>query len=435
MFSAYQIIEKKKYGGKLSKEEISWFITSMMNKTLPDYQVTAMLMAIYFKGMDDKETADLTDAMLYSGKTLTFKEPEIVDKHSTGGIGDKTSFILAPIAAALGIKVPMMAGRGLGFTGGTVDKIECIQGFNTSLSLNQFSEYLFKHNIVLIGQTEEIAPADKIIYGLRDVTATIDSIPLITASIMSKKLAEGANAMVFDIKCGNGAFMSNLKDAKALGKSLKKTANRFKKKCDVLVTYMSQPLGANVGNTLEIIECIEALKGHGQKDLLDLSYILAAHMVVLGGKAKNLNDGLKKVVEVIKNGKALDKFSEMISAQGGDGKVAYDYSKLPIAKNIYQVKANKNCYIKGFDTKGIGFLLVDLGGGRKVKTDIIDFGVGLVFHKKIGDQIKKGETIVSIYHNDNQANIIKETENKLLKNIITFSTKKCPAPKLIMATL
>ena len=269
-FSMYEIIDKKKRGKKLSKEEIDWVVQGLMKKKIADYQMTAFLMAIFLKGMTTEETAYLTDAMLYSGKVLSFEGQNVVDKHSTGGIGDKASFILAPIAAACGVKVPMIAGRGLGFTGGTVDKIESVKGFKTNLSLEEFQKRLNKKGIVLIGQTKEIAPADGLIYALRDVTATIDSIPLITASIMSKKLAEGANGIVMDIKSGSGAFMGSISDARKLAKSIIGTAKRFDKKSVALITNMDQPLGNAVGNSLEMIESVEVLKGNGPKDITEI---------------------------------------------------------------------------------------------------------------------------------------------------------------------
>ncbi|MFL5784128.1 MAG: thymidine phosphorylase, partial [Bacteriovoracaceae bacterium] len=285
-YQVYGLIDKKKNGEKLTRDEVMWFIQGYTTNIIPDYQMSAMLMAMFLKGMDVTETAALTDAMLESGAQVKFPGKNVIDKHSTGGIGDKASFILAPIAAAAGVKVPMIAGRGLGHTGGTIDKIEAVRGFRTALDLDTFRERLLKDNLVLMGQTPEIAPADRLIYALRDVTATIDSIPLITASIMSKKLAEGANGIVFDIKTGTGAFMRETKDARALGKSLIATSKRFKKKAVALITDMNQPLGCAVGHTHEIIESVETLKGNGPKDLTDLSVALAAHMIHIAGVEK-----------------------------------------------------------------------------------------------------------------------------------------------------
>jgi pyrimidine-nucleoside phosphorylase len=434
-FSAYELIDKKKRGEKLSKDEIRWLINSLMDKTLPDYQMTAMLMAMFLKGMNTEETASLTDAMLFSGKTLSFPGENVIDKHSTGGIGDKTSFILAPIAASCGVLVPMMAGRSLGFTGGTIDKVEAIKGYQTNLNLEKFKDLLLKNGLVLIGQTEEIAPADKIIYGLRDVTATIDSIPLITASIMSKKLAEGANGIVMDIKCGSGAFMKTKNQAKKLGDSIMKTAARFSKKATVLITDMNQPLGKMVGNSLEIIESVETLKGNGPKDLTDLSIELAAHMILQAGKAKNLNEAKTKAKKSIDDGSALEKFRIMISAQGGNPAFIENYDLLPKAKCMTQICSTKKGFIKSFENDQIGLALVELGGGRKVKTDEIDFGVGFCFHKRIGEPVKKGEAILTIYHNENQTQTVEKIQDHFLKQIIQISATKSKAPSLIYQTM
>jgi pyrimidine-nucleoside phosphorylase len=430
-FSPYSIIEKKKNKKTLTKDEIEWFITGLVKGTVKDYQMTALLMAIAINGMNDEETAYLTDTMLQSGEVFTFKEKNVVDKHSTGGIGDKTSFILAPIAAACGIKVPMIAGRGLGFTGGTVDKIESIKGFDPEISSEKFIKLLNKNNIVMMGQTENIAPADRIIYGLRDVTATVDSIPLITASIMSKKLAEGTNGLVMDIKVGSGAFIGKMSDGRELARCILSTAKRFNKKSVALLTNMDQPLGNMVGNSLEIIESIDVLKGKGPKDLTDLSIALAANMIHIGGKATNYRDAEKKARLVVENGKALKVFRTMLKAQGGDDKVIDDYSRLPMAKHRTQVLAPKHGYIKSFVNRDIGMMCTELGGGRKVKKDKIDFGVGFEFHKKIGDKVIKGEPILTIFHNKNQINKVAGVHGEFLKNIIKISTTKVVKPKLI----
>lgn len=434
-FQVYPLIDKKKRGEKLSEQEIKWFIQSYTDTKIPDYQMSAMLMAMFLKGMDITETAYLTDAMLESGKRLKFPGKNVIDKHSTGGIGDKASFILAPIASAAGVKVPMIAGRGLGHTGGTVDKIEAIKGFSTSLDLDTFSEKLNKEGLVLIGQTPEIAPADRMIYALRDVTATIDSIPLITASIMSKKLAEGANGIVFDIKTGTGAFMRTTKQARELAKSLIGTSKRFKKKAVALITDMNQPLGNEVGHSNEIIESIETLKGNGPKDLTDLSIALAAHMIHLAGVEKTYAKAHKKALEMVSSGKALEEFRKLLRSQGGDVKVVDDYSLLPMAPVKTQILAAKSGYIKMFDNTQIGLLLIELGGGRKSKTDIIDHGVGFTFHKKIGDKVKKGEPIFTITHHLKQADIVENIKQKFLKDVLTMSAIKVKTPKLILEIL
>lgn len=430
-FSMYEILDKKKRGNELTKEEIRWVIDGIMNKTVEDYQMSALLMAIFLNGMTTSETAALTDAMLYSGKVVKFEGRNVVDKHSTGGIGDKTSFILAPIAAACGIKVPMIAGRGLGFTGGTVDKIEAIKGFNTSETLENFEKLLNEKGMVLIGQTSEIAPADKIIYALRDVTATIDSIPLITASIMSKKLAEGANGIVMDIKTGSGAFMQSKPMARKLAKSILNTAKRFDRRSVAVISNMDQPLGDAVGNSIEIIECIDVLKGNGPKDVTELSLALAAHMIHIGGVEKTYEKALKKAKESIKNGEALKKFKELIKNQGGDEKVVDDYSRLPLASERTEVLAPKAGWIKSFKNDQIGLLCTELGGGRKVKSDKIDFGVGFVFHKKIGDKLKEGDSIFTIYHNKNQGKKVEQIIERFFNEVVKFSKTKVEKPNTI----
>lgn len=423
-FSMYEILDKKKRGGELSSDEIKWVINGLMDKSVAEYQMSALLMAIFINGMTVKETADLTDAMLYSGEVLNFDDPTVIDKHSTGGVGDKTSFILAPIAAACGVKVPMIAGRGLGFTGGTVDKIEAIDGFNTDISLKEFSDLIMERGLVLIGQTKDIAPADKVIYALRDVTATIDSIPLITASIMSKKLAEGANGIVMDIKVGSGAFMRSKGEAKKLAKSILSTAKRFNKKGVALLTNMQQPLGNTVGNSLELVECIDVLKGKGPKDLTEISLALAAYMVYLAGIEKSYAKALKKVKTAVKSGAALERFRELIKSQGGNDKVIDDYSLLPIAKHKTEVLAPNSGWIKSFQCDQIGHMCTELGGGRKVKADQIDFGVGFDFHKKIGSKVKKGESIFTIYHNEDQGDKVVYIINKFFSEIVKISKNK-----------
>jgi pyrimidine-nucleoside phosphorylase len=420
----YDIIAKKRDGLKLTAEEIKWFIDGVTSKTIGDYQMSALLMAIYLQGFDKAETAALTDAMLYSGKTLNFSEEKVIDKHSTGGVGDKASFILAPIAHACGVKVPMMAGRGLGHTGGTVDKIEAVKGFKTSLSLEEFESAVNEHGMALIGQTKDIAPADKKIYALRDVTATVESIPLITASIMSKKLAEGANGIVMDIKTGSGAFMKTRAKARALGKSLRDTATRFDKKMMTIITDMNQPLGDAVGNSLEIIESIETLKNNGPKDITEVSIQLAGGMVYLAGLAKTHKAGVKKAKEVLKNGKALESFRDLIERQGGDHLIVDDYSRLPVAKNQKEILATKAGYISAITCQEIGEHIVELGGGRKKADDQIDFGVGLIVHKRVGQKVKKGEALVTVYYNNGQEKIVSKIEEDILNKNIKFKATK-----------
>lgn len=422
--SIYSIIQKKRDRKVLSDVEIKWVIEELTFGRIPDYQMSALLMAIYINGLNVSETAALTDAMLYSGTVLDFKDKTVIDKHSTGGVGDKTSFILAPIAAAMGVKVPMIAGRGLGHTGGTVDKIESIDGFNTSVDLKRFSELLNKNNLVLIGQTSDIAPADKIIYSLRDVTATVESIPLITASIMSKKLAEGTSGIVMDIKTGPGAFMKTLDDARALAKSISDTALRFNKNIMTIITDMSQPLGMSVGNSLEIIESIETLKCKGPEDLVRISLELAGGMAWLAGVAKSHEDGIKKAKKVLENGQALKKFRELILAQGGDDGFIDDYSKFPSCQEKTEVCATKTGYISSIDSLTVGLLCVDLGGGRKSAKDKIDFAVGFVFHKKVGQKVEAGDILVTIHHHSHQVKLVRDMSEQFTGEIVEISELK-----------
>ncbi len=431
-FSAYSIIQKKRDKEKLTKDEINWFIKGLTEGYIADYQMSALLMAIYLCGMDIEETASLTDAMLYSGKVLNFPEQHFIDKHSTGGVGDKATFILAPIAAACGVKVPMIAGRGLGHTGGTIDKIEAIPGFKTEITLEEFEKLLRERGMVLIGQTKEIAPADKKIYALRDVTATVESIPLITASIMSKKLAEGAKGIVMDIKTGNGAFMSKLSDAKKLAESIRKTGLRFDKNMLTMITDMSEPLGNAVGNSLEVIESIETLKGQGPKDLTEISVALAGGMIYLAGLSKTLKEGIKKAQASIDDGSALEKFRELISNQGGDARVIDNYALLPQTKTTYEVKSVKAGFVTKMECTELGKHCVRLGGGRQKTGDKIDFAVGFVMNKKIGDKVAKGEPLMTIHCHDSQLAIAKSIGEQVIKKDITVSATKPRAKKKLI---
>jgi pyrimidine-nucleoside phosphorylase len=431
-FSAYSIIQKKRDKGRLTKDEIHWFIKGLTEGYIEDSQISALLMAIYLCGMNIEETAHLTDAMLYSGKVLNFPEQHFIDKHSTGGVGDKATFILAPIAAACGVKVPMIAGRGLGHTGGTIDKIESIKGFKTEISLDEFEKLLRERGLVLIGQTSEIAPADKKIYALRDVTATVESIPLITASIMSKKLAEGAKGIVMDIKTGNGAFMSKLSDAKKLAESIRNTGLRFNKNMMTMITDMSEPLGNAVGNSLEVIESIETLKGRGPKDLTELSVALAGGMIYLAGLSKNLNDGIKKASASIDDGSALEKFRELITNQGGDARVVDDYSLLPQTKTTFEVKSKKTGFVTKMECTDLGKHGVRLGGGRMKTGDKIDFAVGFIMNKKIGDKVKKGESLMTIHCHESQLKLAEEIAELVTKKDITIGASKPRAKKKLI---
>ncbi len=380
------LIRKKRDGENLSAEEIKHLITSYTKKKIPDYQFSAFLMAAFLKGLNKDETAALTEAMLYSGKVLNLnKIPGVkVDKHSTGGVGDKTSLILAPIVAAAGVKVPMISGRGLGHTGGTLDKLESIPGFRTDLNLTEYKSVLKKCGAVLIGQTKDIAPADKEIYSLRDVTATVESIPLITASIMSKKLAEGIDGLVLDVKTGSGAFMKKQKDAEALADSLIKTAKAFDKKVIAFITDMNQPLGNYIGNWLEVYESIKVLRGEQEDDLYELSIKLSGAMIYLGGKAGSINEGTKLAKELVKNGKALEKFRQIVELQGGDVSFIDNPEKYPKSKFIEKVVAKNSGYLKEIDNFGLGMAALELGAGRMTKEDKIDPKAGIIFNFKIG---------------------------------------------------
>ena len=405
-FAITEIITKKATGQDISRQEIEWVVKNFLSGNIADYQMAALLTAIFIKGIDFEETAFLTDAMLHSGAVLQFNDSRFIDKHSTGGVGDKTSFIVAPIAAACGVKVPMIAGRGLGHTGGTVDKIESVQNFKTSIDLESFKKQVKKHGIALIGQTDEIAPADKKIYALRHLTATVSSIPLITASIMSKKLAEGTSGIVMDIKWGSGAFMKTLEDARSLATFLSTMAIKFNKNIMTFITDMNQPLGKNIGNALELIECIEVLKGRGPDDLKELSLSLSGGMIYLAGLASNHQEGISKAKEALNKGKALIKFKELLVLQGANDALVDDYERLPKAKQTTPVLAPRNGYIHTINGYHLGLHTLELGSGKKKETDTIDFSTGFVLNKKIGDHVEKGETLLTIHHHKNQSALV-----------------------------
>jgi len=412
---AVDLIRKKRDGAELSREEIQFLVDGATRGTLPDYQLAAWLMAVIWRGLTPAESAALTEAMLHSGKVIDFSDFPCakVDKHSTGGVGDKTSLVIAPVVAAGGsaggmqtsakgqrsICVPMISGRGLGHTGGTLDKLESIAGFNVNLSLAEFRDVLEKCGCALIGQTPEIAPADKKLYALRDVTATVESPFLICASIMSKKMAEGIDALVLDVKTGSGAFMKNPADAEFLAGLMVETGKRMGKKVVALITDMDQPLGRKVGNALEIEEVIEILNGGGPPDLRELCDELAAWMFLLGGRVSTLTEGKQLAVEMIATGRALDAFREVIRAQGGDASVLDDPSRLPRAKHVEPLKASASGYITAIRCEQIGIASMMLGGGREKITDAIDPAAGLVLKKKVGDRVEAGETICDVHYN------------------------------------
>lgn len=397
-----ELIAKKRDGKKLSLEEIEYFVSGYAKGIIPDYQMSALLMAIFLNGMDAEETFYLTLYMMRSGKVMDLSSiPDVkVDKHSTGGVGDKVSLILAPLAAACGVTVPMISGRGLGHTGGTLDKLGSIPGLKTNLSLKRFRKNLSDIGVCMIGQTDEIAPADRKIYALRDVIGTVNSIPLITASILSKKLAEGTDALVFDVKVGNGAFMQKEDEAILLAKNLIKIAGRFKKRSVALITDMNEPLGEAVGNSIEVIEAIQALKGKWPEDLMRVTFALGSYMLLLGRKAKNHKKAKEKLEKVLKNGKALGKFEQMVKKQGGDPRVVDDYRLLPWTKHKITVESNQTGYVKAINTLKIGLSAVKLGAGRERLDSKIDPGVGFLVKKKVGDRVEKGENLALVFCND-----------------------------------
>ena len=396
-----ELIRKKRDGGELSREEIEFLIAGFTRGEIPDYQMAAWAMAVVIRGMTRAELAALTEAMLHSGETLDFSGlagPK-VDKHSTGGVGDKTSLVLVPVAAAGGLLVPMISGRGLGHTGGTLDKLESIPGFNVNLSLTDFRGVLEKCGCAMIGQTAEIAPADKVLYALRDVTGTVESPYLICASIMSKKLAEGSDALVLDVKTGSGAFMKKEEDAAYLAELMVETGRRMGKNVIALLTDMDQPLGRFVGNALEVEECIEVLCGGGPEDLRELCFELAGWMFVLGGRAATLEEGKKLAAEMISSGKAAEKFREIIRLQGGDARVVDEPSRLPHARHRAEVASAAEGYVAAIQCEQVGIASMLLGGGREKKEDSIDPAVGLVLHKKVGDRVARGEPLCTIHYN------------------------------------
>lgn len=399
----YELIMKKRDNGILSKEEIEFIIKDYTNEKIPDYQLSALLMAIYLNGMTAEETANMTHAMLHSGLVMNFDKANsyVIDKHSTGGVGDKLSLILGPIVASLGIHIPMIAGRGLGHTGGTLDKLEAIPGFSVDLTMEQFEQQVLNDYIAIIGQTKELAPADKKIYSLRDVTATVSSIPLITASIMSKKLAEGLNGLVMDVKYGEGAFMQEKDDAIALAKSIVSIGKHANTDVVAFLTNMNQPIGNYVGNWFEIIESCEALKGNGPKDTMEITLTLAAAMIQMAGKSKNFEDAKKLAQKQIDNGEAFSKFCEIVKKQGGDISYLKAYSKYPKAKFKIDVLAQKDGYLSKMNALKIGLLGVKIGAGREKISDHIDFTAGFILHKKVADKVQKGDLIAEIHYSKN----------------------------------
>ena len=399
------LIAKKREGERLTKEEIEYMIWDYTKGHIPDYQMSAMCMAILFKGMDDDEILDLTLAMKNSGDVIDLSRIEGIkaDKHSTGGVGDKTSLVLCPMVAACGVKIAKMSGRGLGFTGGTIDKLESFPGFSTALDVDKFHENVNRLGISIIGQTADLVPADKKLYALRDVTGTVPSIPLISSSIMSKKLAAGADVIVLDVKCGDGAFMKSEEDAVRLAKAMTKIGKGAGKQCAAIITDMDQPLGNAVGNAVEVKEAISVLRGETGNDLLTVCLALGSAILTLGGLANDLEEAEKMLRRTIEDGSALAKLADLVEGQGGRREDVYDTSALPAAKVVYPVASEESGYIKRILTEKTGLISMHLGGGRVTKESEIDLSVGIVFCKKVADKVEKGDVLAYIHAADTES--------------------------------
>ena len=422
------IIEKKRDGKSLTKEEIEFFVNGYTQGEVPDYQASSLAMAIFFQDMNDEERAALTMSMVNSGEKIDLSDINgiKVDKHSTGGVGDTTTLVLAPLVAAVGVPVAKMSGRGLGHTGGTIDKLESVKGFNVEISEKDFIKLVNDNQVAVIGQSGNLTPADKKLYALRDVTGTVNSIPLIASSIMSKKIAAGADAIVLDVKTGSGAFMKTLDDAEALAHAMVRIGNNVGRNTMAIISDMSQPLGNAIGNALELKEAIATLKGNGPKDLTELVLTLGSQMVVLAEQATSLDEARQMLIDAIKTGKALNKFKTFLSNQGGDDSIVDSPEKLPSAKYQVEFKAKKDGYITEIIANEIGVASMMLGAGRQTKEDVIDLGVGIVLNKKVGEHVEKGENILTIHTNT------KEIDDILYKldNSITIESKG-EAPTLI----
>jgi pyrimidine-nucleoside phosphorylase len=425
---AYEVIRKKREGGELTKEEITFFINGVAGGGVPDYQASAFLMAVYLKGMTDAETVALTEAMLGTGKVLDLGDVTgvKVDKHSTGGVGDKPSIIVAPVMAAMGVKVPMVSGRGLGHTGGTLDKLESIPGLRTDLSVEEFRQNLKDVGFSIMGQTEELAPADRKLYALRDATATVESIPLIASSIMSKKLAEGTGGLVLDVKVGSGAFMKTPEEARALARAMVNIGNSMGVRTMALVTDMSEPLGRTVGNALEIKECIAALRGKGARDLMELALTLIAWMLNMADSlseetplemmsAQTLSKYKNEALDFIEKGDAFKKFVEFVDAQHGDPETAFTPARLPKAPLTREIKAGRDGFIKTLDAASVGEASMLLGAGRKMAEDSIDHGAGIILSRKVGQKVRAGEQVAALYAS--QEGLFDEAEEAFLRGL------------------
>ena len=410
------LIEKKRDGNELSKEEIEYIVTNYTNGKIPDYQVSALLMAIFYQDMTNEEITNLTLAIANSGDVIDLSSLEgiKVDKHSTGGVGDTTTLILAPLVASVGVTVAKMSGRGLGYTGGTLDKLEAIPGFQIELSDEEFVRIVNESKVAVIGQSGNLAPADKKLYALRDVTATVDSLPLIASSIMSKKIAAGADAIVLDVTTGDGAFMKNIEDARRLAKTMTSIGKLANRETVAVISDMSEPLGEAIGNSLEVVEAIETLQGNGPEDLVEMCYALGSQMVVLAGKAKTIDEARTLLQEALESGKALAKFKEMIQNQGGDPTIVEQPERILTAQYTMELPAKQSGVVSKIVANELGIAAMMLGAGRKTKEDDIDHAVGLKLHKKIGDTVTKGESLLTIYSNDKEISSVIEL---LYKNI------------------
>lgn len=425
-----ELIIKKRDGLKLTFAEIEFLIMGYVNEKIPDYQISSLLMAIFLNGLDDDETYSLTKIMRDSGDKIDLSPIKKIalDKHSTGGVGDKTSLIIAPILSCFDIAVPKMSGRGLGHTGGTIDKLESIPGFRVELTREEFIAQVNKIGLALIAQTGNITPGDKKLYSLRDVTGTVDSIPLIVSSIMSKKLAAGADNIILDVKCGTGAFMKDIDHAVKLAEGMVKIGKSFNKNIKALITNMNQPLGNAVGNALEVIEVIETLKGNGPEDLFELSLEIVSHGLLISGKSGNLEDARLRAIEKINSGEALGKLGDMIAAQGGNREVLENYDLFKIPETKIEIRAEETGYVKSLEVEKIGYASMLLGAGRRRKEDILDLAVGLKFYLDIGDKVEKGDLISEVFYNDSE-NLEESVKN--IKESIKFSKNKIAKEKII----
>lgn len=428
------IIVRKRDGFKLTQEEIRYFVKGYTAGNIPDYQAAAFLMAVYFQKMDREETFELTDAMRYSGDTIDLSDIHgvKVDKHSTGGVGDKTTLIAAPLAAACGIPVAKMSGRGLGFTGGTVDKMESIPGFQTGLESEAFLKQVNEIGIAVIGQTAHITPADKKIYALRDVTGTVENLSLIAASIMSKKLAAGSDAIVLDVKCGSGAFMKDWESARELGRIMCEIGTAAGKRTVAAITDMNQPLGKAVGNSLEVIEAIDTLKGKGPSDITELSLKLAGLMIYLGGRAKTSAEGEIMASHALASGAGLNKFRNFAARQGGNPAIVDDYELFPQAAYTREITAGESGFVSAIEAGSVGLASQHTGAGRATKEDSVDLAAGILLHKKVGDKVSRGECLATLYGNDRKK---LDAAEKEAARAFSFSSGKTEKPALIKEVL